>query len=158
VKPFWGRFREILQTIFLDLWCLTNNISHFCLRIYLGRCLKNKWHMLHNDHVDRVRLCLWTAATTSFSVHPHIHIYIDVFHNMPWKLTAWDRRISCPPNVGVLRIFIDIKSLLPSAGFEPANFGFSGRHTKHYTTENDCTLLTTPLSYHSMTIFISVGS
>jgi hypothetical protein len=34
----------------------------------------------------------------------------------------------------VLRIFIALKNPSPWPGFEPATFGSSGQHTKHYTT------------------------
>jgi hypothetical protein len=33
--------------------------------------------------------------------------------------------------------FIALKNSSFSAGFEPANFGSSGKHDNHYTTEND---------------------
>jgi hypothetical protein len=36
-----------------------------------------------------------------------------------------------PPKEGVLRIFITLKNYLPSAGFESANFGSSGKHNNH---------------------------
>jgi hypothetical protein len=34
---------------------------------------------------------------------------------------------------GVLRIFIALKKSMVLAGFEPATFGSSGKHTNHYT-------------------------
>jgi hypothetical protein len=39
-----------------------------------------------------------------------------------------------PPKC-LMRIFIDLKSPSPSAGFEPANLGSSGKHAKYYATE-----------------------
>jgi hypothetical protein len=39
------------------------------------------------------------------------------------------------PKEGVLRIFITLKKIHRLAGFEPATFGSSGKHTNHYTTE-----------------------
>jgi hypothetical protein len=36
---------------------------------------------------------------------------------------------------GVLRIFIALKKSIALAGFEPATFGSSGKHTNHYTTK-----------------------
>jgi hypothetical protein len=42
-----------------------------------------------------------------------------------------------PPKGGVLRIFIALKSLWLSAGFEPANLGSKRKHANHYTTEDD---------------------
>jgi hypothetical protein len=36
---------------------------------------------------------------------------------------------------GVLRIFIALKNPSPWPVFEPATFGSSGQHTKHYTTK-----------------------
>jgi hypothetical protein len=41
----------------------------------------------------------------------------------------------------VLWIFIALKNRLPSAGFEPANFGSSGRRDNQYTNKNDLELL-----------------
>jgi hypothetical protein len=38
---------------------------------------------------------------------------------------------------GVLRIFIAIKNPSPSAGFEPANVVFNGKHVSHYLTTAD---------------------
>jgi hypothetical protein len=35
----------------------------------------------------------------------------------------------------VLRIFIALKNLPPSAGFEEAKLGSNGKHANHYTTE-----------------------
>jgi hypothetical protein len=35
----------------------------------------------------------------------------------------------------VLRIFIAFKKSIASAGFEPANFRFSDKHTNHYTAD-----------------------
>jgi hypothetical protein len=35
----------------------------------------------------------------------------------------------------VLRIFIALKKSIALAGFEPATFGSSGKHTNHYTTK-----------------------
>jgi hypothetical protein len=42
-----------------------------------------------------------------------------------------------PLKEGVLRNFIALKNPSTSAGFEPANLGFSGKHDNHYTTEGD---------------------
>jgi hypothetical protein len=39
------------------------------------------------------------------------------------------------PKEGVLRYCIALKIPSPSAGFEPATLGSSGKHTNHYTTE-----------------------
>jgi hypothetical protein len=36
---------------------------------------------------------------------------------------------------GVLGIFIALKNPSPWPGSEPATFGSSGKHTKHYTTK-----------------------
>jgi hypothetical protein len=41
-----------------------------------------------------------------------------------------------PPKEVQLRIFIALKHHSLSDGFEPANFGSSGKHDKHHTTEN----------------------
>jgi hypothetical protein len=41
------------------------------------------------------------------------------------------------PKKGFLRIFIVIKNPSPSASFEPENLRSSGKHTDHYTTEDD---------------------
>jgi hypothetical protein len=35
----------------------------------------------------------------------------------------------------VLRIFIALKKSIALAGFEPATFGYSDKHTNHYTTK-----------------------
>jgi hypothetical protein len=35
-------------------------------------------------------------------------------------------------------IFIALKNLSSSDGFQSANFGSSGKHDNHYTTEGDC--------------------
>jgi hypothetical protein len=43
-----------------------------------------------------------------------------------------------PLQKGVLRIFIAIENLSPSAWFEPANLRSSGKHDNHYTTKDDC--------------------
>jgi hypothetical protein len=43
---------------------------------------------------------------------------------------------TCPAKEGVLQIFIDLQNSLPSTGFEPTNFGSSGKHAKHYTEED----------------------
>jgi hypothetical protein len=43
-------------------------------------------------------------------------------------------------DMGVLRIYIALKKSIVLAGFEPATFGSSGKHTNHYTTK--ATLLT----------------
>jgi hypothetical protein len=40
-----------------------------------------------------------------------------------------------PIREGVLRIFIALKKSIALAGFEPAIFGSSGKHTNHNTTE-----------------------
>jgi hypothetical protein len=37
----------------------------------------------------------------------------------------------------VLRIFVALKNLSPSVGFEPANFGSNSKHANHYTTEDN---------------------
>jgi hypothetical protein len=42
-----------------------------------------------------------------------------------------------PPKEIALRIFIVLKNPSLSAGFEPTNLGFNGKHDDHYTTEND---------------------
>jgi hypothetical protein len=42
-----------------------------------------------------------------------------------------------PMKVVVLWTFSMLKNPLISAGFEPANFGYNGKHDNHYTTEND---------------------
>jgi hypothetical protein len=42
---------------------------------------------------------------------------------------------SSHPKEDVLRIFIALENPSPWAGFERANLGSSGKHTKHYTTE-----------------------
>jgi hypothetical protein len=42
-----------------------------------------------------------------------------------------------PLKEDVLRIFMAIKSHSPSAGFESANSGTNGKHSNHYTTEDD---------------------
>jgi hypothetical protein len=34
-----------------------------------------------------------------------------------------------------MRIFIALKTSIALAGFEPAHFGSSGKHTNHYTTK-----------------------
>jgi hypothetical protein len=39
------------------------------------------------------------------------------------------------PKLGLLRIFIILKSPLPLAGFDPTNLGSSGKHANHYPTE-----------------------
>jgi hypothetical protein len=44
---------------------------------------------------------------------------------------------TCPPKERVLRISIALKNPSSSAGYEPANFGFSGRHVNFYTTEEN---------------------
>jgi hypothetical protein len=49
---------------------------------------------------------------------------------MTWDLPAL---IPIRP-VGVLRILSPLKSIA-LAGFEPATFGSSGKHTNHYTTK-----------------------
>jgi hypothetical protein len=36
---------------------------------------------------------------------------------------------------GVLRIFIALKKSIALAGFEPANFGSSGKHINYHTTK-----------------------
>jgi hypothetical protein len=41
----------------------------------------------------------------------------------------------------VLQIFIALKNLLFSAGFEAGNLGFSGKNFNHYATENDVLFL-----------------
>jgi hypothetical protein len=46
----------------------------------------------------------------------------------------------------LLQIFIVLKNPSPSAGFEPANFGSSGKYINHYTTEDDSTYTQTDLS------------
>jgi hypothetical protein len=37
----------------------------------------------------------------------------------------------------VLQIFIAVRNTSLSVGFESANLAYSGKHDKHYTTEND---------------------
>jgi hypothetical protein len=37
----------------------------------------------------------------------------------------------------MLQIFIALKNPLRSAGLEAMNFGSSGKHDNHYTTESD---------------------
>jgi hypothetical protein len=44
---------------------------------------------------------------------------------------------SSPSKEGVMRIFVALKNLSPSAGFEPANLGSSWKHANHYTTEDE---------------------
>jgi hypothetical protein len=43
-------------------------------------------------------------------------------------------RFTSHPKEGVLRILSPLKTHL-LAGFEPATFGSSGKHTNHYTTK-----------------------
>jgi hypothetical protein len=53
---------------------------------------------------------------------------------MPYNLTTCDLPALLPiREEGVLRIFIALKNPSPWPGFEPANFGYSGQHTNHYT-------------------------
>jgi hypothetical protein len=42
------------------------------------------------------------------------------------------------PKEGVLRIFIDLKKISLSAGFEPANVRSNEKLANHYTTDDDC--------------------
>jgi hypothetical protein len=42
-----------------------------------------------------------------------------------------------PSKAPVLQIFIALKNQSPSAGIEPANLGSNGKHTSHYTTEDN---------------------
>jgi hypothetical protein len=42
----------------------------------------------------------------------------------------------------VLWIFIALKNSSSSAGFEPANLKFNGKHDNHQTTENDSASIT----------------
>jgi hypothetical protein len=50
----------------------------------------------------------------------------------PMALLPLQRKACC-------RLFITLKNLLPSARFEPADLGSSGRHANHYITEDDFT-------------------
>jgi hypothetical protein len=66
-----------------------------------------------------------------------------LFHSSKGPLTC--RKIlrhgaygfTSPPKEVVLRISNAIEYPSSSAGFEPANLGFSGKHAKRYATEND---------------------
>jgi hypothetical protein len=42
-----------------------------------------------------------------------------------------------PPKEVVLRIFITLKNPSTSVGIEPVNFGSSGEHANHLSTEGD---------------------
>jgi hypothetical protein len=42
-----------------------------------------------------------------------------------------------PLKEGVLRIFVALKNLSPSAGIEHTNLGSNGKHINRYTTEDD---------------------
>jgi hypothetical protein len=53
-------------------------------------------------------------------------------HKISWH---GDSGFTSHPKEGVLWNFIAIKNSITSAGFEPAYFGFSGKHTNHYTTK-----------------------
>jgi hypothetical protein len=44
-------------------------------------------------------------------------------------------RFTSHPKESVLRIFIALKKSVALAGFDPATFGSSGKHTNHYTTK-----------------------
>jgi hypothetical protein len=47
--------------------------------------------------------------------------YFEGIFNMPFDLKTLGRRLDFPSEEGVLRIFITLKSPLPSVGFEPVN-------------------------------------
>jgi hypothetical protein len=49
-------------------------------------------------------------------------------------LRHWADGCTSPPQEGVLRIFIALKSIA-SAWFESANLGSNGKHAKHYAFE-----------------------
>jgi hypothetical protein len=51
---------------------------------------------------------------------------------------------------GVLRIVIALKNPSPLTGFEPATFGFNGKHTNHYTTKATKFRMSTLLNHYSL--------
>jgi hypothetical protein len=60
---------------------------------------------------------------------------ISGFFNMPLNLSTLDRRLYFPSEGSRATDFVAIKNPSSSAGFQPANFGSSGKHDNHYTTD-----------------------
>jgi hypothetical protein len=56
---------------------------------------------------------------------------------MPKNLRHGADGFTFPPKDVVIRIFIARNNESLSAGFEPPNLGFNGKHDNHYTTEYD---------------------
>jgi hypothetical protein len=50
---------------------------------------------------------------------------------MPQNITTLDRGFTFPPKEVMLWIFIAPKNPSSSAGFEPANLRYSGKHDNH---------------------------
>jgi hypothetical protein len=50
--------------------------------------------------------------------------------------------LSSPLKEVMLRTFITLKNPLSWSRFEPANLGYNGKHSNHYTTEGDDTVVT----------------
>jgi hypothetical protein len=61
--------------------------------------------------------------------------YFVRFFNIPQIVGHGADGFSSPHKEGVLRIFIALKNLLPSTGFEPSNLGSNSKHSNHQTTE-----------------------
>jgi hypothetical protein len=51
--------------------------------------------------------------------------------NIPYNITTWDDSFTSPPKEVVQRIFIAIKYVSSSAGFEPANLGSNRKHDNY---------------------------
>jgi hypothetical protein len=62
---------------------------------------------------------------------------LDVFLTCHKILQHGTDRFTFSLKEGMLQIFIALKNPLPSAGFEPMSLGSIGKHTSHYTTEDD---------------------
>jgi hypothetical protein len=63
--------------------------------------------------------------------------YFEVFSTCRKTLGNGADGFTSPPKERVLLIFNALKNQLPSAGFEPANVGFNGKHANHLSTEAD---------------------
>jgi hypothetical protein len=65
----------------------------------------------------------------NFAYEISLFIYTGFF-NMPPNLMTWEQRLYFPSEA-VLQISIVLKNPSSSAGFEPVNLEFNGKHANH---------------------------
>jgi hypothetical protein len=70
---------------------------------------------------------------------------------MPLSLATWGLRLYFPFEGSLATDFIALKNPPLSAGYETTNLGSSGKHDSHYSTKNDCHIVSFRLTISQIT-------